>query len=272
MTIDESKFANKSEVIKYLVENKQDIINIKKSALKHSDSLLLPNIKLNALKSFEYKTNDDVASGVIRRAIVGNTYNWLDSQGDVLMEGSGTKTLQENKQNVLHLHDHIQQLAAKVGTFVDVFEQKISWVEIGKNIAGETTALIGLSDIKKKYNESIFNQYVDNEINQHSVGIQYVKILFAVNDPEYKEEYANWQTYANKVANFDELMKKGYFWPVLEYKLKEISAVIAGANEVTPTIQPSKSTNEPLNDTHKDDKYTDNEIDYNYLMSNFNLK
>ena len=45
------------------------------------------------------------------------------------------------------------------------------------------------TEIFKDYNAQIFNEYKSNRINQHSVGMQYVKIDLAVNDEEYENEY-----------------------------------------------------------------------------------
>lgn len=258
MIIDKSKFESKELLVKYIVENKKDIIAIKKSVVKYCDVIdYKTKPDDSAFKSFEYQNEDDLKAGIIKRAIVGNTYGWFDSHDDVHIEGIFTKTLQENKKNVLHLHDHIQQLAAKVGVFTDVIEQRISWIELGKQIQGETISLIGISSIKKSYNASIYDQYLNNEINQHSVGMMYVNLFLCVNNPEYKEEFANWQKYIPKVANVADVIENGYFWAVTEAKLKEISAVIAGSNEVTPTLQPQKSTEEPQESTHKEDKSTE---------------
>jgi len=47
-------------------------------------------------------------------------------------------------------------------------------------------------------------------------------------------------------------IEQGYFWAVKEAKLIEISAVLEGSNELTPTID-AKNTHEPLENTHVDE-------------------
>ena len=53
-------------------------------------------------------------------------------------------------------------------------------------------------------------------VNQHSVGMQYVKgVLTAIDNKDYKEEYENWKKYVDLVANKSDIRNK-YFFPVLE--------------------------------------------------------
>ena len=66
--------------------------------------------------------------------------------------------------------------------------------------------------------------------------MQYVNILLCVNNPDYKAEFANWQKYYPLVGNSEKADELGYFYAVTEAKLKEISCVIAGSNELTPTL------------------------------------
>jgi hypothetical protein len=176
-----------------------------------------------------------------------------------------SKTLKENKDKILFLHDHIMQLNGKVGKFTDIIEKQINWVDFGINIPGATTALIGIGDIKKSMNEKIYSQYLADDIDQHSVGMQYVNMSLAINDTSFKDEYAVWQRHINKIGNMKKAYDNGYFWAISEAKLKEISAVIAGSNELTPTIQPTKSLkNKPI-----DGKKAG--IDYKYLVKNFKI-
>ena len=69
-------------------------------------------------------------------------------------------------------------------------------------------------------------------VDQHSVGMQYVKIDLAVNDEDYEEEYKLWQDNIDQIGNKEQAEQKGYFWLVREAKLIEISAVLLGSNEL----------------------------------------
>jgi len=260
MIIDESQFKGKKELYKYLAENRGQLIALKKSTIKHADAIGYDCGSDIVSKQFDYQTND--TDNVIKRAIVGNTYHWMDSHGDVHMDGIFTKAIDERGKDILHLHDHIQQLTAKVGEPEKVFEQKMLWSDLGVLKTGETTALMMITNIKKNYNSFIFGQYLDKKIQQHSVGMVYVKIMLAINDSEYKDEFAAWQNNIGKIANAEKAYELGYFWAVTEAKLIEISAVLKGSNEVTPTL-------EPLKDTPKAEK--EGVIDYKYLINNVKI-
>jgi hypothetical protein len=109
---------------------------------------------------------------------------------------------------------------------------------VGLDTSGTTTALLMDSKIQKSRNENIFEDYKSGQITQHSVGMMYVKIELCINDPEEKEEFANWEKYKGEVINIDKAEEQGFFWAVLEAKLIEISCVIQGSNELTPTLEP----------------------------------
>lgn len=267
MKIDDSKYKTKKELFEYLVQNKSELIALKRAEVKHADSVICENISNHTTKEINYNNQDELDKGSIKRLIVGNTYKWMDSHDDVHMEGIFTKSIKENKQRILHLHDHEYKLTSKVGKPIDIYEAKIKLTELGQSKAGDTDALFMFSNIKQEYNEKIYKQYLDKEINQHSVGMVYVKLFLAVNDSDYKEEYEAWLKYFPHVINQDKAIDKGYFWAVTEAKLIEISAVIAGSNELTPTFEPQKSTqiNETDNTTHN------KVIDYKYLIDNFKL-
>jgi len=255
------------QLISNLVANKEEAIKLKKAAIKQCDTIV---VEETTSKAFSYANSDNLESGIITRKIVANTYNYLDSHGDVHIKGIFTKSIQENKQ--MHLHDHIYQLCAKVGTIQSVDEVLISWRELGVEKEGKTIALIVSTDIKRSYNEPIYLQYLGNEINQHSVGMQYVKIELCINDEQYEQEYAMWNKYFSNIANGDEAIKQGYFWAVTEAKLIEVSCVIAGSNPITPTLQPKKTKEEPIMEPSKDTQEQSLEIDYKYLIKEFNLK
>jgi hypothetical protein len=254
-------FETKKELFSYLVKNKSELIALKKSAIKHSDPLTIENESFE-LKGISYANEDNISEGSIKRVIIGNTYNWMDSHDDVHIPGLFAKSIKENK-NIWHLHDHQQMITAKVGIPISITDQPMAWADLGVMKNGETNSLLLYSDIKRSYNQFIFDQYLTKQINQHSVGMVYVNLFMAINDPEYKDEYTNWNRYSPNVANIDKAINKGYFWAVTEAKLIEISAVLQGSNELTPTIEPQKSTPKEPESTQK--------IDYKYLRNNFKL-
>ena len=226
--------------IKELIERKSEIIALKKAEIKTVKGGLSALIQGNVSKGL-FENNETS----LKRTIIGNTYNWMDSHDDVHAKGVFTKSIKERGNQIFHLHDHEFKLTSKIGEPIRVYEDVVNWKDLGIEKAGETTALFLDSEILKDYNERIFAEYKNGKINQHSVGMQYVKIDLAVNDEEHEEEYKVWMDNIDQLGNREHAETKGYFWLVREAKLIEISAVLLGSNSLTPTI------NEPLKDTQK---------------------
>ena len=231
--------------IKELIKNKAEIIKLKKAQLKKGDIISF-DTKAQITTKADVNTPD--SDSEIYRTIVGNTYGFMDSHDDVHFKGIFSKSIKENGTKVLHLHDHVHELAAKVGTPLEVYEKEVSWADVGLKTGGMTTALLMDTRIEKERNPNIFKDYLNGSINQHSVGMQYVKIDLAVNDPEEEEEYATWNKYKDEVINIEKAEEQGFFWAVTEAKLIEISCVIAGSNELTPTLETKTYDFEALNE------------------------
>jgi len=231
--------------IKELIKNKAEIIKLKKAQLKKGDIISF-DTKAQITTKADVNTADSDTE--IHRTIVGNTYGFMDSHDDVHFKGIFSKSIKENGTKVLHLHDHVHELAAKVGTPLEVYEKEVSWADVGLKTGGTTTALLMDTRIEKERNPNIFKDYLNGSINQHSVGMQYVKIDLAVNDPEEEEEYATWNKYKDEVINLEKAEEQGFFWAVTEAKLIEISCVIAGSNELTPTLETKTYDFEALNE------------------------
>lgn len=236
--------------IKEIIARKSELIALKKAEIKTVKGGLSALIQGNVSKGlYENKETS------LKRTIIGNTYNWMDSHDDVHAKGVFTKSIKERGNQVFHLHDHEFKLTSKIGEPIRVYEDSVNWADLGVNKAGQTQALFMDSEILKEYNERIFSEYKNGKINQHSVGMQYVKIDLAVNDEEEEEEYKVWTDNIDQLGNREHAENKGYFWLVREAKLIEISAVLMGSNTLTPTInEPLKSTQqtEPSKDTQKE--------------------
>ena len=107
---------------------------------------------------------------------------------------------------------------------------------------GTTQCIVFTTEIKKAYNEKIFYFYKTGKINQHSIGLQYIKLLLCINDDSEEVEFANWNKYIDLVINKEYVESKGYFWAVPEIRLLENSCVLFGANELTPTLDVKMDT------------------------------
>ena len=268
MKITGKTFATKKEEIDYLVKHNKEIIEFKKAVVKHTTPTTTEKESCSTVKALSTSKEHDT-DNVIKRTVIGNTYNWLDSHGDVHLEGTFGKSISERQNKIWHLHDHEQKITAKVGIPSKIYEESVSWSDLGIKKAGTTTALMMDSDIRKDYNNLIFQEYKDGNIDQHSVGMYYVKIDFAVNDKDHKAEFKTWNDNIDKIGNREKAEELGYFYAVKEAKLVEISAVLQGSNELTPTIEakdiePEQSTqaNEPEQSTQK----INNNLRNNFLI------
>ena len=248
---DYKSITDKKEKVKFLYENKDELIRIKKGAIKSCDPFSMPII-LDASKALYTSHKDDIQSGIIKRTIIGNTYYWKDSHDDVHVGNTFAKSIKDNTpKNIFFFHDHKHEITAKVGKFDNVYEKQVLWTDLGVKKQGNTTILGADAVIEERRNKIVFSDYVKGEINQHSVGMFYVKIDLALNDsdPEFSENKDIFDQYIEMLGNKEEALQDGFFWAVKEAKLFEISAVIAGSNKLTYTldnIEPS------LVDTQKD--------------------
>jgi len=244
------------DLYRYLVANKTAIIRKKKSVIKRTDVTFSPPTLLSPGKITTSKdageSDDDPMDGsgdVIRVKVVANAANWFDSQLDVLLPDCWKKSIKERAGMIPHLHDHIQQIEAKVGEVESIYSQDVKLKDLGLNQPGATQCLIFETDVMKSYNEKVFNQYRLKKINQHSIGLRYVGLDLAINDEESEKEMDFWNKYYPQVINKDMVEEYGFFWVVSEIGLLENSCVLFGANELTPTLEtepadatPGKST------------------------------
>lgn len=220
------------ELIKNLVANKQQEIELKKAQIKHCKGGL--NATLGQKTALKGLFND--YEDKLERTIIGNTYLWMDSHDDVHAKGCFSKSIKERGDRVFHLHDHEFKRTAKVGNPIRLYEEEVAWKNLGIDKDGTTQALHMDSEIMKSYNAQIFDEYKNGLVDQHSVGMQYVKIDLAVGDEQYEEEYKLWVDNIDQIGNKEYAEEKGYFWLVREAKLIEVSAVLLGSNELTPTL------------------------------------
>lgn len=204
-----------------------------------------------ATKAVEGQPVED--TGVIRVKVVANAANWCDSHMDVLLPGCWDKSIRERKGLIPHLHDHVHRLDAEVGDVVNIFHQDVSLTELGLSKAGTTECLIFETDIRKDYNEGVYNKYRLKKVKQHSIGLSYVKLGLAINDDEDTAHFELWEKYIDQIINREYVEDRGYFWVVPEIKLLENSAVLFGSNELTPTLDVKSGThNEPEEPTHSE--------------------
>ena len=257
------EFQSKEELFKALIENKKELVSIKKSSTKNADAVSFGYLNT----SIEIDTNkEDVQSQMqnpesLNVKVVINTTNFLDSHGDVHVNGIWNKSVKDNV-SYLHLQEHEREFDKVITDSAKGYVQSMTWKKLGLPYDGKTEALIFESTIDKKRNEFMLNQYANGWVKNHSVGMRYVQLELAINtEAEYDKEYkALWDEFYPIIANKENADERGYFWVVKEAKIIEGSAVVMGSNSATPTlenkeeIEPSKDTldTEPSIDTQKE--------------------
>ena len=259
----ETKFA-------WLRANKTFLISAKKSAVKYADAVFTQGIEVSesgVIVKAEARPELLQLDSFPIKAVI-NTTNIFDSHQDVHILGLWKKTLTEKKPLYL-LQEHQMKFDHIISDRVKAFTKQLTFTELGYNFSGVTEALIFDAQIEKDRNEYMAGQYAKGYVNNHSVGMQYVKIEMAINsESKYdQEERAVWDKYIDQIANKSEAEINGYFWAVTEAKLIEGSAVPIGSNFVTPTIQIGKQTAlENSRESTEGEPHT-SKIDYSKLIN-----
>lgn len=229
------EFATQKDMFNALVQNKSELISIKKSAIKYSDAIYLP-IAGMAQKSGEETRPLQIGDTI---SAVINTTNYLDHHDDVHLPGIWNKSAQEQQGRTYHTANHSLAFGSLVGYPKDVSIElrDMSWRSLGKDFDGQTQALIFNTKVTDKMNPDVYKAYRDNEPVQHSIRMEYVNLVLAINDPDYKEEFAAYNKYIGEIANRDKAEKQGYFFAVTEAKIsKEGATVLFGSNDATPYL------------------------------------
>lgn len=200
----------------------------------------------------------EVTPGVLPVTLIGNTFNWCDSQMDVLFPSCANKTIKElgpkGKDLIYHLKNHDTDVDDRIGYITDIYEQTIALTDLGLDMVGSTTCLLFDSEVRESLCKSSYNQYLDKKVKQHSIGLRYVKLILCINDSNDAEHFKNWNQYYQYILNKYAVDSVGYFWAVTEIKLYEVSFVLWGANELSGVIEDNEEKSEPASTTQKQEE------------------
>jgi len=239
MKLDLPKFETEKQMLDYIVANEQTIIAQSKMQIKEADGLGMPPTLLFGFgdkpTSKEEGEINLAEKDSIKAKLAINTTNVIDSHQDLHVSGLWDKSLKENKR-ILHLQEHSRKFKDVIskGNDLKAYTEEKSWKDLGFDMDGKTEVLTFDSTIRKSVNTYMFDQYAKGMVEEHSVGMMYVKIVTCINDEEYPVQKENWDKYFPLAANKDSFTGK-VFWAVLEAKAIEGSAVLLGSNSFTPT-------------------------------------
>lgn len=261
------QFETKEQLFEALKANKKTLISTKKATEKRADAVsygYIETISKNATTKEENSAPMNDLSTLNVKVVI-NTTNFLDSHGDVHINGIWNKSVSDNaNKGFLHLQEHERDFDKVISDNAKGYVQQMTWKQLGLPYDGKTEALIFESTIEKKRNEFMLNQYANGWVKNHSVGMRYVNLELAINsEADYDKEYKDlWDKYYPVVANKEVADERGYFWVVTEAKIIEGSAVVMGSNSATPTLENkteavvnTSEKVEPLKDTQAEETH-----------------
>ena len=241
-------FKTKEDKMDWLAQNCEELICEAKTQVKFADAF--GGVELEVLAETGVAIKEEFADGTtvktgvvdgsedIRVKSIINTTNLFDSHKDVHLPGLWNKSL-KTYTRMKHLQEHSMRFKDVIADKDDLkaTTKEYTWKELGYDYEGKTQALEFDSIVKQSRNPYMHDQYSKGHVDNHSVGMQYVKMLFAMNsDKDQHAQYKlNWDKYIDQVANKADAEKVGYMWLVLEAKAIEGSAVVNGSNFATPT-------------------------------------
>jgi hypothetical protein len=243
MILDTPKFNTRKEFFDFVVENEELIFDAQKSKIKKADGVSFVNVIAKEINASKEAPTDLLNKDVLEAMLIINTTNVLDSHKDVHIPGLWDKSLKENKRIKL-LQEHQMKFDKVIANQTDVkpYAKNYSWRELGIAKEGETQALVFEAKIRKNQNSFMHEQYAKGLVDNHSVGMQYVKLATCINDEDYPVQKENWDKYYDAIINKEEADASKIFWAVLEAKCIEGSAVVMGSNTITPTQEVKQHT------------------------------
>lgn len=267
LPFNKSDFKTKRALIEHIIKNEDTLMMHAKSLYKEADAYsFFDNINSIGDKQIAVKSNEYIAEppSELNVLAVINTTNLLDSHGDVHIPGLWTKTLSENKR-IKHIQEHKRGFDYIISSHDDLkaYAETISWKKLGYDLPGKTEALMFDSLVKQGRNSFMHEQYSKGYVDNHSVGMRYVKLIFCCDDQDFGANFEAWEKYFPYITNSEDAETQGYFWAVTEAKIIEGSAVVDGSNPLTPTLENNKS--EPQKSTQS--KRAANALDYDKLIS-----
>jgi hypothetical protein len=151
-------FADKRQLIDWLISNKSVLLAQKKSAIKHADSIsYYPQIVNEKGEVTKAEGISQDATKLKVRSII-NTTNLFDSHGDVHIDQLWNKSLKETKGLYL-VNQHNFTFEGIISDNVKAFAKQMTWHELGLNFEGGTQALVFDSVIDKAESPEMFDRY-----------------------------------------------------------------------------------------------------------------
>ena len=229
------KFKTQKDLFAWLYANKQSIIATKKATTKWADAVEVDMPE--SIFTTRAISKDETEGEDIQRRLAINTTLILDSHDDVHMNGIWNQSIKVKRYIILNQeHDRSYEGIISEGEDVKVSVQTYTWRELGYKYKGDTEVLQYDANITPDENPYMYAKYKAGKVRNHSVEMGYVRLTMAINDPDYKEEFAEWEKVRPLIVNGKDADERGYFFPIYAAKPYGGAAVPRGSNFATPVI------------------------------------
>lgn len=168
---------------------------------------------------------------------VVNSTNVIDSHSDLHLDGLWNE---KSFNGLSYVLDHDFSVSGLIAQPSDVkaLVRRMDWNDLGVNSDGKTDALLYYVKLRDYANPDFVRAYKNGVTLQNSVRMRYEVVHLAVNNKDFKEEYANWNKYLKFAINPEKAIEDGYFFAVEKASLfLESSAVLRGSNQYTPLLE-----------------------------------
>lgn len=174
---------------------------------------------------------------------VANTYYWLDSDMDILVDGAAKRSIDHRGPlsnavaKIKHQADHSLSVDKMIGkpTLIEELKSEGKTELIFESKIPQTTAG---NDHLIKYQEGLY----DN----HSIGFRYKDLAYASRDSSNEDKRNRFNKYIGTIINPEKALEYGWFWIIKEIELFEASTVSFGANSLTPFLGAKSDSKESM--------------------------
>lgn len=230
----DKSFTHKNDFMKFLSDNKKEFVKLKKNDIKTHENKLFEG---NTVKTYEpIKASVNVTSNHIKVKAVINTTNLIDSHLDLHLQGIWDTNLKFHPIKK-QLQEHRMVFENVLDYNAKAYTQMFSFSELGYDSNMKTQALIHEFNFKQSDNPLMFKTYIEGNVTNNSVGMQYMSLSLAYDDPDDEKEHNYFEENKAKAVNPEIADEYGHFWVISEAKDREGSAVVLGSNFVTPTLE-----------------------------------
>ena len=231
---------NREDRFDYLKKNSKALVSLKKATIKTAECVIGTPLLVKSEETDKAAGEDGVYE------IAANTCMYIDDQMDALAPGAATKSINENlkRGTIYFLKNHARTTDNIIGSIKDAYYKQFPLSSLGYDAEGMADVLTIVGEPDRELDAKTYDLYKKGFVKQHSIGLQYVKIDVAADDPTNAPAYKIWQAHYDEIINKDVADRYGFFFYVSEFKLYELSAVLWGSNDLTGIIEPGKTTQE----------------------------